>query len=315
MNAIPELSSISASEYIPAVGGANGIRIKKEGQDDDEFLDATYMSVNGNFLDNLSLELIEGRHFEDNGLSDSRSIIVNQAMLKELGYSSATQAIGQNVYSDKSEEALLIVGVVEDFRVRMLMEKDEVAPLVLQNNPKSFYYVNVKVGGNNVQQTIAKINNKWSQVYPGQEFKYEFFDQQLFVAYQAFRDGFVILRFFAFTAMTIACLGMLGMVIYTTERRMKEVALRKVLCAEDSSIVFMLSKQFLKLLLISAVIAAPMAYFVNDLWLTSIPNKVGFGFGTIFLGIIVLFLIGILTIGIQTFRAAKSNPLKFLKIS
>ncbi|MEM1136060.1 MAG: FtsX-like permease family protein, partial [Bacteroidota bacterium] len=112
---------------------------------------------------------------------------------------------------------------------------------------------------------------------------------------------------------TIACLGMLGMATYAAERRKKEVGIRKVLGANDLNVVFLLSKAFLKILLISIVIGTPLSFFLNNLWLQNFPNRVGFGFGTISLGTGILLILGLIMIGSQTISASKGKPVNSLK--
>jgi putative ABC transport system permease protein len=162
--------------------------------------------------------------------------------------------------------------------------------------------------------TMSKLESQWKKIDPIHPFKYEFFDQQLQSTHQAIFDVVSILGFIAFLAIVIACLGLLGMAIYTAERKTKEVGIRKILGAEELSIALLLSKGFLKMLLLSILIGAPLSYFVNNFWLQKFPNRVEFGVGTVLLGTIVLLALGLLTIGSQTLRASKSNPVDALKM-
>jgi putative ABC transport system permease protein len=126
-------------------------------------------------------------------------------------------------------------------------------------------------------------------------------------------DVVYIIGFIAFLAVTIACLGMLGMATYTAERKMKEVAIRKVLGAEDFRIALLLSKGFLGILFLSVLIGAPLSYLLNNLWLQNFPNRVDFGLGTVVLGAIILLTLGVITISSQTIRASRSKPVKSLR--
>jgi putative ABC transport system permease protein len=171
----------------------------------------------------------------------------------------------------------------------------------------------VKIASSGLRGTLAKLKDKWRAIDPVHPFKYEFFNEQLAVASQALFDIVSILGFIAFLAAMIACLGLLGMATYTTERRMKEVGIRKVLGANDSSIVLLLSGEFLKILMIAILIAAPLSYIVNNLWLRKFPNRVDFGLGTILAGTLVLLVPGLITIASQTLRASRRNPVESLK--
>ncbi|MHA4809023.1 ABC transporter permease [Flavitalea flava] len=144
-------------------------------------------------------------------------------------------------------------------------------------------------------------------------FKYQFFDDQLASTSRGFFDLVSILGFLAFTAVTIACLGMLGMATYTTERRIKEVGIRKALGAENLGIMLLLSKDFIRVLVIAILIAAPLSYLLNTMWLRKFPNRVDFGLRTILSGTLILLVLGLISIGSQTFNAARRDPVKALK--
>jgi putative ABC transport system permease protein len=204
--------------------------------------------------------------------------------------------------------------VVEDFRYKLLINTSEIGPLIMQNNPAEFKYLNVRLSSVDRAGTIKKLKAAWQRRDPVHPFKYEFFDDQLTATHQAVFDIVSILGFIAFLAITIACLGMLGMATYTAERKRKEVGIRKVLGAEDFQIALMLSKEFLKVLFVAICIGVPMSYFVSNLWLQLLPNHVEFGFGTIFMASLVLLVLGLITIGSQTLRASRRNPVDSLKM-
>ena len=149
---------------------------------------------------------------------------------------------------------------------------------------------------------------------PHSSFKYEFLDQQLQSTHQGIFDVVSILGFIAFLAIVIACLGLLGIATYTAERKTKEVGIRKILGAESMSIALLLSKGFMKMLMVSIIIGAPLSYFINDFWLQKFPNRVEFGFSTILIGTLILLTLGLLTIGSQMIKASRSNPVDSLKI-
>jgi putative ABC transport system permease protein len=196
----------------------------------------------------------------------------------------------------------------------LLLNQDKIGPLVLKNEPGHFKYVNVRLTSAEASTTLAQLESAWSTIDPVHPFKYAFFEDQLASTHQGILDVVSIIGFIAFLAITIACLGMLGMATYTAERKMKEVGIRKVLGAENRSIALLLSKGFLTILIISILIGAPLSYMANNLWLQNFPNRVDFGLGTLLLGSAILFLLGLITIGSQTIRAARSNPIKSLRM-
>ena len=152
------------------------------------------------------------------------------------------------------------------------------------------------------------------KIDPVHGLKYSFYSDELANQSQGIFDVVSILGFIAALAVTIACLGMLGMATYTTERRRKEVGIRKVLGAGDLRNVLLLSREFLVVLGVAVAIAAPLSYILNEMWLRMFPNRVEFGWGTVGLGVTIVLVLGLVTIGSQTVRASRRNPVESFKV-
>ena len=309
LRSLPEVSDISATDIIPAAGRSNGFRLKKFNSKEDEFVEAYILNIDDNFITNLGLKIIAGKNLPVSSDSTDRLIVVNEAAAKKMGYLYPAEIIGE-VFEGQWK----VVGVVKDFRYHLLINTQEIHPLVLANQPSQFQYLNVKIHSSNAMGTLGALEAKWKRIDPVHPFKYEFFDEQLSSTHKGIFDLVYILGFIAFLAVLIACLGLLGMATYTAERKTKEVGIRKVLGAEGRSIAWLLSKEFLKMLTLSICIGAPFSYFVNNFWLQYFPNRVEFGFGTVLLGTSILMLLGLLTIGSQMIRASKRNPIDSLKM-
>jgi putative ABC transport system permease protein len=248
------------------------------------------------------------------GEGTDRLIVVNESAVKGLGYTLPSEIIGQMVEESSTKEALKVIGVVEDFRFRLLLNQDQIGPLVLKHGLGNFKYANVQLASADLKTTLSKLESAWKSVDPIHPFTYELYDDQLASTHQGILDVVSVIGFIAFLAITIACLGMLGMATYTAERKMKEIGIRKVLGAENKSIVLLLSKGFLSIVGISILIGAPLSYLANNLWLQNFPNRVEFGIGTLLLGSAMLLILGIITIGSQTIRASRQNPVKSLRM-
>jgi putative ABC transport system permease protein len=311
LGAVPGVSGISACDYVPVSGRSEGTYIKKT-DSKEEYKNVVKLITDEHFVDNMQLRLVAGSNLPAGGQAD-RFILVNQAAAKEFGYSPPAAIIGHS-FSDKYDSAALtVIGVVQDFH--MGLDHDRIEPLIMQDHPAQFKFVNIRIAGSAPSVTLARLESKWRTIDPVHAFKYRFFDEELSSTSQGFFDIVSILGFIAFLAVTIACLGMLGMATYSVERKMKEVGIRKTLGAENSSIVFLLSKEFLRILAVAILIAAPSSYILNNLWLRKFPNRVDFGVGTICLGILILLALGLITIGSQTIRASRQNPVDALKIN
>jgi putative ABC transport system permease protein len=312
LSALPEVTTISATDIIPATGTNNNMELKKPGTQD-EYMAASVMQTDENFLNTLEVKLLAGRNlppYEEG----SNYIVISEKALQKLGFQHAQEAVGQTLEARWGNEQLVIAGVFEDFTCRLLINTREVNPIVLRNQPAGFQYVNVKITSPDLMGTVKKLEAQWKKIDPVHPFKYEFFDQQLASMQQGVFDLVRILSFIAFLAIVISCLGLLGMATYTTERRTKEIGIRKVLGAEEFSIARLLSKEFINMLAIAILMGVPLSYFVNNLWLQQMTTRVEFGIGTALSGVLVLLTLGILTIGSQTLRASKANPVDSLKM-
>lgn len=308
---VPGVVSISASDLIPAAGSNNNNEVKRSGTKD-EYFSIGIITADENFASNIGIKLIAGQQLPSESLSD-KSILVNEATCKALGYKFPGEIIGQVLETRWVNEPLLVVGVVKDFRFKLLINEDKIEPLMIRCQTERFEYLNVQLSSTDLRATLLSLEDKWKKIDPAHTFKYEFFDEQLQFTHQAIFDVVSILGFISFLAMVIACLGLLGMAIYSTERRTKEIGIRKVLGAENFSLTILLSKEFLMILVISICMGAPLSYFLNNLWLKHFPNRVEFGPGMILIGVCIMLILGLITIGSQTFKASKVNPVDSLK--
>jgi putative ABC transport system permease protein len=312
-SSVPGVGTISASDIIPATGRNNNREIRKAGSDG-EYIRTGILITDENFTANLGVTLVAGKNLPAAGNGPSRLVLVNEDAVKAMGYKFPAEIVGEVFENKWGDDLIEVCGVVENFRYRLLINEHEIGPLMLQNQPEHFQYLNVRITSPDLMGTISRLEERWKKIDPIHPLKYEFFDEQLAGTHQGIFDVVSILGFIAFLAITIACLGLLGMATYTAERRKKEVGIRKVLGAANVTIALLLSKEFLKMLLISVCIAGPLSYLINNFWLQMFPNRVDFGFGTVFLATIILLVLGLITIGSQTIQASKRNPVDALKM-
>ncbi|MEB2782810.1 ABC transporter permease [Algoriphagus sp. C2-6-M1] len=310
---IPGISTISACDIIPATGTNNNNEVKIMGSSE-EFQSVGVLNIDRNFPANLGIALIAGNGFAISDQTATTQILVNEAMVKNLGYANAEAIVGEKFETKWGEQVLEIAGVVRDFRYKLLLNEDAISPLMLRYSPSHFQYANVKISSPDPMKTLSDLEHRWKELDPVHPFRYEFMDEELESTHQGIFDVVSILGFISFLAIFIACLGLLGMTIYTAERRTKEVGIRKFLGAGNFNIALLLSKGFLQMLVIAILLGAPLSYFINKLWLENFPNRVEFGVGTVVLGSSVLLLFGILTISSQTLRVSKAKVIDTLKM-
>nr|WKN38892.1 ABC transporter permease [Tunicatimonas sp. TK19036] len=309
---LPGVVAVSASAYIPATAMSNGTIGVRKADSEDEWVSFEHMSVDSSFVSNFGLSLVAGRNLPmDRG--GSPAILVNEAAARALGYQHPSEAIGALLKTGIYTEPAEVVGVMKDFKFQTPVMEDGIGPLLFRYEPERFSYLNVKIASADIASTLAALETRWKNIDPVHSFNYYFFDDQLVQVNQWLGDLVSVISFIAFLAIVIACLGMLGIATYTAERKTKEVGIRKVLGAAELSIALLLSRGFLATLAIAVAIGAPISYFINQLWLQNFPNRVHFGWSTILLGSTLLLVLGLLTIGSQTIRAARQNPVDTLR--
>ncbi len=302
---------VSGASHIPAAGETRGNGFKKQ-MEDKEWMDLNVFIVDEDYLNNIEVGLITGKFFSpEDGQSNRHHVVINEQAVNTLHYDSPADAIGQEIIRQHDSLKLVIVGVVKDYNHSQLMNKLE--PLALTYLPDGINLLQVRYTGS-YEEATKTIEKAWATVNPTMKVDYKDVEAEIKFFYNTvFSDIVNVLGVAATLAITISCMGLLGMATYTTESRMKEISIRKVLGSSDRQLVLLLSKGFLKLLALSIVIGIPAAWFLNNLWLEFMAYRTPFSIGVVLIGVFVLLLFGILTIGSQTIRAAYANPVDNLK--
>jgi putative ABC transport system permease protein len=316
IRAVPGVSRVSGSQYIISSGINFGSDLlPADAADDDEPFLFSYINVSDGYAENLELPLLAGEYLHEN--SRKGDVLMNRAAMEKLEINAPEELVGRYFRKTKKQEDTLstamyhVVGVVEDFQYDLPME--ESGPIYIEYNPERLAYMNVKINTENVAETLAGLEASWKEIDPVHSFEYDFFDEQLSGTLQFFWDIIAIIGYFSALAIVISCLGLLGMATYTAESRKKEVGIRKVLGADINSLIILLSRGFMYMLGIAICIATPLAYLANNLWLQKFANRVSFSADIVLISVGIVLLLGILTIGSQTWRAARSNPVKTLR--
>jgi putative ABC transport system permease protein len=303
------IQNTSAASHIPAAGMTYGDGFKRN-LSDQEGYGMSYFYVDNNYLDNLNIQLVAGRNFNAEP-TNKHQILINEKAVKTFHFDTPQDAIGQSVYMEKDSAQFEIIGVVHDYNHQVMMS--QIDPMALRFDPEQFHLMHVKYSGSH-EDAVKSIEAAWTKVNPSLKLDHVDFEEEVRSFYKTMFSDFVnIIAVMAFMAITISCLGLLGMATYTTETRLKEISIRKVLGSTDGALVFLLSKSFFTLLLIAIAIALPVAWFINNLWLELIAYHTTFSFTVIISGVSILLVLGALTIGSQTLRAAYTNPVDNLK--
>ncbi len=268
-------------------------------------------SVDHNYVDNLGLTLLAGNRFpEDPAQQQERFVIVNEKFVESFGLGTPSEAVGKTIWLEDSTR-VAITGVLKDFHFKPL--DYEIEPLLLRYQPDQWNILNIRLSGGDIPATLSALEKEWKKIDESLSFEARFFDETIQETYADYRDITYIMGFIAFLAITIACLGLLGMAIFTVESRAKEVGIRKVVGAGVWDISKLLSGGFLGVMAAAILAGLPVSYFLGSQFLQSFAFHIDLDLWALLPGVSLLLLLGILTIGSQTVRAAMANPVDSLR--
>jgi putative ABC transport system permease protein len=239
-------------------------------------------------------------------------VILNEQALKLFGFSDAISAVGQSIYADDSV-MLSVVGVVKDFHFRPLSY--QIGPIALRYNVTDLGFLSARIVPGQKELIVASLESIWKKLDPAHPLEWKMMEDEIDDAYSqaGFFDVLNIVGYISFLAVSLACLGMLGMAMYSTQTRLKEIGVRKVMGASSTEVTVLLSLSFLILLIIACVVGIPVGYFFGEQFLNMYAYKIVISPWLILSGILVVGTLGIVTICSQTWRAASSNPVKSLR--
>ena len=314
---IPGVEVVSGVSSMPGQAGFFGTTFQEVGSK--EPMTGRGVIVDDQFASALGLQLKEGRFFSKEFSTDSLSVVVNEKAVEELGLKHAlgarlTSPDGQYNAPDGSPYTYTVVGVLKDFHFQSLHQK--ITPLVLANAAK-FRDVEpitaLRIKADDFKTAIESIKKTWTGFVAERPFHYSFFDQDLAEQYRAEQTAQRVFTIFSTLAIFIACIGLLGLAAYTTQQRIREISVRKVLGASAANIVGMLSKDFLKLVIISAIVAFPVAWWAMHTWLQNFAYHTDMSWWIFLLAACMAAVIALLTISFQAIKAALTNPVKNLR--
>lgn len=268
--------------------------------------------VDENYIPTLAIQFLKGRNFSPDFPTDSMGIIVNEAAANFLGAGDILNKKLYNVANSETMEAAEyhIIGVIKNFNFSSL--RNVIAPLALKLQADNTN-ISVSVSSTNIPAVLAQIKNKWASMVPDEPFDYSFMDEQFDNLYTAEQRTGQIFITFAIAAIFIGCLGLFGLVTYAAEQRMKEIGIRKVLGASAITIVAMISKDFLKLVIIAAAIALPVAWWAMNKWLEDFAYRTNISWWVFLAAGLTALMIALVTISFQSIKAAIMNPVKSLR--
>jgi putative ABC transport system permease protein len=311
---------IEALPGVVSVGRSSGIfggdliryEIIPEGATRDESQMFQQLAIDENFFDVLKINMTEGRGFKREFSSDTaNAVLVNETAARKAGWDNPIGKRLDLIEIDGSTTSKRVVGVVKDFHFSNA--RQGVEPLFFQLNTQNTFIISVRLAGGAINGTITEIQKIYEEVFPNINFNYQFLDVLFDQQFNNDRDFATNIAYFSGVAILIGCLGLLGLVSYSVEQKMSEIAIRKVLGSHETSIVYLLAKDFLKWVLIANVIAWPLSYYAINLWLEGFYYRTPIGLGPFIISGISALFIALLTVSYQSIRAARVNPAKSLR--
>ena len=303
----PGIENISFANTTPASGNHNSSNFNFDNRSEDEEWHITTRPADAEFLNVYDIELVAGKNLQPS--DTTKEYLVNETTMKKLGFTDPNELIGKplKVWGRQGP----IVGVVKDYFTSSMVQG--ISPICIMSHRSQFWNTSIKVSNADVPNTLASIEKIWSGMYPEHFYDYEFVDERMEGFYEMESILLTLIRSFCGIAILIGCLGLYGLVTFIVARRLKEIGVRKVLGASIPSILVIFGKEFVRLILIAFVIAAPLGYLAMQGYLQDYANAVELGVGIFLIAILLTAGIAALTVGWHSWRAARVNPAEVLK--
>jgi putative ABC transport system permease protein len=310
----PMITSVAAASSLP---GTNiPINQVNDGNTDlSKALSMQMLFTDRDFIRTMNMKVVAGRDFSKNYSTDAtEGFILNQEAVKKMGWQNPAAAIGKTfqwVLPNAVLKKGKVIGVVEDFHFTPL--RSSIQPLVMHYVPVRFRYLYARFNQGNAASVIGIIEKDFKDLFAKQSFEYSFLDDTLNNMYAGEKKLARIFSYFSFLAILIACLGILGLSLYSIQQRVREIGIRKVLGASVFSITYGLVKEFLSPVFIAAIIATPLAWFAMHKWLQDFAYRTNIGWALFLITAAIALFIAVLTISFQAIRAAIANPVRSLR--
>ena len=306
---IPGIKGVSTSGSVPGRSHNWGADVRRSGTALSEIQLGSVVWIDPDFIPLYDIPFLAGRNFNVGIRSDMEAVIINEASLKTFGLGSAEEALQQKLVMDN--DTAEIIGVLKEYNWRSL--KSEVMPFIFKADTIVPPAITFHLEGNSIPDAIEAIEKVYRELIPGEPFVYDFLDDSFNTQYKSDYQFGSIFGLFAGLAVAISCLGLSGLASFSTTQRLKEIGIRKVLGASIGSIVYLLSGQFLKLVLIASFLAIPLTWYGMHQWLNTFAFRISLQWDLFLIPTVLLLAITLLTVSGQVIKGAITNPAKVLK--
>jgi predicted permease len=297
----------SLSSTPPSSGTVSTTGFYFDGEDEGQSRGTQLKQVDEHYISLYSIPLLAGKNLQDS--DTARGVLVNEELVRVSGFENPQDILGKHIHV--SQKTLPVIGVIRDFHTVSL--RDKIEPTILMNGIDDYRTLSMRIDQSRIKGVIDVVKNKWENAYPEHIFDYRFLDDQIREFYEGEQKMSLMLTIFTFMAIFIGCLGLFGLATFMANQKTKEIGVRKAMGASVESIIFLFSKEFIKLILIGFVFAAPAAWFLMNKWLENFAYKINIGPEVFISGLLLTLLAAVLTVGYKSFRAAIVNPIESLR--
>ncbi|MBT1697873.1 ABC transporter permease [Fulvivirgaceae bacterium PWU4] len=305
----PEVANMTASSAIPgAQPGWNAGGIRRLSQREDEANQYRVIMMDHDFVPLFGLNVLAGRGFSDEP-NEYKNVLLNEAACRQMGFEKAEDAINDEIFF--WGDTFRIVGVLKNYHQESLKKSHE--PLVFRYSSSPGGYYSIRFNTANVKESMSRFEEQWKALFPGNPFISFFLDDHYNKQYQADQQFGKVFGIFSTIAIFIACLGLFGLSSLTAIQRTKEIGVRKVLGASITSILTLISRDYLVLMLAAITVAVPLAWWVMSAWLEAFANRIPLSWWIFAIPSLLVITIALLTVSVHTLKAARTNPTKSLR--
>ena len=311
---VPGVQAVSSGSTYPGIPDLNDMLFYAEGKTASDVVDIRLSAIENQYIETLGIQLLSGRTFSKEFTADSASIILNEAAVKQLGYE-PVNAVGRKIQYDfaGSHAALLVVGVVKNFNFESLHSEIKPCGFTTGVFANKYGYVIASLKTTDYAASLKAIENSWVKLNPGTPFVYSFLDKDFQRNYEKEQQTSLIIVYFTIIAILIACLGLFGLAAFSAEQRTREIGIRKVLGASITDVTALLSKDFIKLILIAIIIASPLAWYCMNKWLQDFAYRITISWWMFAAAGLLAVLIALVTVSFLAIKAGIANPVKSLR--
>jgi len=310
----PEVKAVTSGSAYPGNPNLTDMLFYAEGKPANDLVDIHLSTISDGYIETLGFKLLSGRSFSKEFTSDSAAIILNETAVRELGYELG-DAVGKKIQYDFAnfKGTMQIIGVVKDFNFESLHTEIKPHGFTSEMFGNKYGYVIASLETDNHSRVLQKFEKAWARLNPGVPFVYSFLDQDFQRHYEKEQQTSRIVVYFTFIAIFIASLGLFGLSAFSAEQRIKEIGIRKVLGASVTNVTALLSKDFIRLIVIAIIIGSPVAWYCMNLWLQGFAYRTKIDWWMFAVAGLLAVFVAIVTVSFQAIKAAIANPIKSLR--